>query len=131
MALHAKLTDRVWKWLNKHADSDISLKLSGPKSPVELNNKCQKLLEALRNQRLEERFDAAGGMVASLDTLLGVGGQSVYWTNLNKGTHDEERDHEFDIAVVRAVVDCLVQLDIALQNPAKVALAPARAVAPT
>lgn len=125
------LTDRVWKWLNKHADSDISLKLSGPKSPVELNNKCQKLLEALRKQKLEERFAAAGGMVASLDTLLGVGGQSVYWTNLNKGTHDEERDHEFDIAIVRAIVDCLVQMDIALQPPAKAALAPTRAVAPT
>jgi recombinational DNA repair ATPase RecF len=124
------LTDKVWKWLIKNANGDISLKLSGPKSPVELNNKCQKILEALRKQKLEERFDVGCVMVTSLDTLLKVGGQSVYWNNLNKGTHHEDRDHEFDIAVVRTIVNCLIQLDTALQPPAKGALIPTTAVLP-
>lgn len=113
------LTDRTWKWLGKIGDGELDLKLNRPGAPVELYNKCGKLLSALNKQQLAVTYPAARGMIAGLNGLLGVGGQSIEWTYLNKGTHDETRDHEFDIATVRTIVSCLTTLDTAFQTPPK------------
>ena len=113
------LTDRIWKWLGKHGDGELDLKLNRPGAPVELYNKCGKLLSALKKQQLAVTYPAAGCMMTGLNGLLGVGGQSIEWTYLNKATHDETRDHEFDIATVRTIVGCLTTLDTALQTPSK------------
>jgi ABC-type multidrug transport system ATPase subunit len=113
------LTDRIWKWLGKMGDGELDLKLNRPGAPVELYNKCGKLLSALKKQQLAVTYPAAEGMMAGLNGLLGVGGQSIEWTYLNKGTHDETRDHEFDIATVKTIVGCLTTLDTALQTTPK------------
>lgn len=113
------LTDRIWKWLGKFGDGELDLKLNRPGAPVELYNKCGKLLSALKKQQLGITYPAAEGMMTGLSGLLGVGGQSIEWMSLNKGTHDETRDHEFDIATVRTIVGCLTTLDTALQTPPK------------
>ena len=113
------LTDRIWKWLGKIGDGELDLTLNRPGAPVGLYNKCGKLLSALKKQQLAAAYPAAGGMITGLNGLLGVGGQSIEWRSLNKGTHDETRDHEFDIATVRAIVVSLTTLDAALQSPSK------------
>lgn len=113
------LTDRIWKWLGKIGDGELDLTLNRPGAPVELYNKCGKLLSALKKQQLAVTYPAAVGMMTGLNGLLGVGGQSIEWTYLNKGTHDETRDHEFDIATVKTIVGCLTTLDTSLQTPPK------------
>ena len=41
------LTDRLWTWLGRRTDGRIDIKLSGPRAPWELNNKCTKLRSAV------------------------------------------------------------------------------------
>jgi len=103
------LTDRLWTWMGRQGDGAIELKLFGPKSPWELNNKCNKLRAALRR-----RSNPPAGLVSSLgalDTLLGINGGSIEWGYLNGGIHDSLRDGEFDRAVVRIIVDAISSLD--------------------
>ncbi len=107
------LTDRIWTWLGKRADGRLELKLGGPRSPWELNNKSSKLRSAVG--RIAAQYAGATEIVAALDQLLGVGAGSIEWGYLNSGVHDSQRDHEFDRATVRIIVDAVTALDAALE----------------
>ena len=106
------LTDQLWRWFGNRVDGRLELKLSGPGAPWELNNKCLKLRTAIG--RITERFPEAAPAVAALTTLTGVSGTSIEWGYLNSGTHDSERDHEFDGATVRTIVGAIGALDLAM-----------------
>lgn len=111
------LTDQLWTWMGRRGDGRLELKLPGPRSPWELNNKCSKLRSALN--RMTAQHPNIAGTVAAMDALLGVNGNSIEWGYLNSGTHDMQRDHEFDGATVRTVVQAVVALDqavVALRN---------------
>ncbi|TEC04249.1 hypothetical protein IPC1598_25655 [Pseudomonas aeruginosa] len=41
---------------------------------------------------------------------------SIEWGYLNSGVHDAQRDHEFDRATVRTVVEAVTALDAALDT---------------
>lgn len=107
------LTDRLWRWLGRRADGRIDIKLAGPRSPWELNNKCSKLRSAV--DRIAAHHVGAPQAVAALDVLLNVSGGSIEWGYLNSGVHDAQRDHEFDRATVRAIVESITALDLALE----------------
>ncbi|QMV73287.1 AAA family ATPase [Comamonas piscis] len=113
------LTDRIWKWLGKAGDGSIDLKMNRPGAPIELYNKCTKLVAALKKQQLAATHTAAEEMIIGLSGLLGISGQSIEWYYLNAGTHDSTRAHDFDIATVRTIVACLSTLDTSLQKAAK------------
>ncbi|MGF6634832.1 AAA family ATPase [Paraburkholderia sp. MM6662-R1] len=102
------LTDRLWTWLG----SRLELKLAGPRAKWELNNKCMKLRGALA--RLPNPHPAIPAVVAALDDLLGINGGSIEWGYLNSGTHDAQRDNEFDRAAVRRIVGATAALDAGL-----------------
>jgi hypothetical protein len=106
------LTDRLWTWLGRRGDARIEIKLSGPRSPWELNNKCSKLRSAVG--RIATQHDGAPQAVAALEALLNVNGASIEWGYLNSGVHDSQRDHEFDRATVKIVVESIAELDHAL-----------------
>ena len=107
------LTDRLWTWLGRRADGRIDIKLGGPRSPWELNNKCSKLRSAV--DRIAAQHVGAPQAVAALAALLNVSGNSVEWGYLNSGVHDAQRDHEFDRATVRTVVESVTALEEALE----------------
>lgn len=107
------LTDRIWTWLGRRADGRIELKLGGPRSPWELNNKCVKLRSAVG--RIAGQYVGATDVVTALEQLLGVGAGSIEWGYLNSGVHDSQRDHEFDRATVRTIVESVTALDAALE----------------
>lgn len=107
------LTDRIWVWLGRRADGRIELKLGGPRSPWELNNKCSKLRSAVA--RITGQYPGATDVVTTLDRLLGVGVGNIEWGYLNSGVHDSQRDHEFDRATVRTTVESVTALDAALE----------------
>jgi hypothetical protein len=106
------LTDRLWTWLGRRSDGRIELKLAGPRSPWELNNKCTRLRSAV--DRIGAQHAGATDVVAALTRLLGVGAGSIEWGYLNSGVHDAQRDHEFDRATVRVIVESVTALDSAL-----------------
>ncbi|HHW1632075.1 TPA: AAA family ATPase [Pseudomonas aeruginosa] len=106
------LTDRLWTWLGRRADGRIELKLGGPRSPWELNNKCAKLRSAV--DRISAQHAGAPDVVVALTRLLGVGAGSIEWGCLNSGVHDSQRDHEFDRSLVRVIVESITALDAAL-----------------
>lgn len=106
------LTDRLWSWMGRRGDGRIDIRLGGPRSPWELNNKCTKLRSAV--DRIAVQYAGAPEAVAALTSLLRVSGTSIEWGYLNSGVHDSQRDHEFDRAAVRTVVESVVSLDAAL-----------------
>lgn len=106
------LTDRLWTWMGRRGDGRIDIKLGGPRSPWELNNKCTKLRSAV--DRIAAQHVGAPDAVAALVRLLNVNGASIEWGYLNSGVHDAQRDHEFDRATVRTVVESVAALDAAL-----------------
>lgn len=106
------LTDRLWTWLGRRGDGRLELKLAGPRAKWELNNKCTKLRGALA--RLPNPNPAILSVIAALDDLLGINGGAIEWGYLNSGTHDAERDNEFDRATVRRIVDAITALDTGL-----------------
>jgi recombinational DNA repair ATPase RecF len=106
------LTDRLWTWLGRRGDGRLEIQLGGPRSPWELNNKCSKLRSALA--RIQNQHANLPPVVQALDTLLGVGNGSIEWGYLNSGVHDSQRDHEFDRATVRIIVEAVVALDNSL-----------------
>jgi len=106
------LTDNLWSWMGNRGYGRIEIKLSGPRSPWELNNKCSKLKSAVN--RIAGQYPGAPAAVAALERLLGVSGSSLEWGYLNSGVHDSQRDHEFDRATVRIIVESVVSLDAAI-----------------
>ncbi|MEL7551438.1 AAA family ATPase [Pseudomonas protegens] len=106
------LTDRLWTWLGRRADGRIEIKLGGPRSPWELNNKCSKLRSAV--DRIAAQHPGAPQAVAALVALLNINGASIEWGYLNSGVHDAQRDHEFDRATVRIIVESVAALDASL-----------------
>lgn len=108
------LTDQLWRWFGNRVDGRLELKLSGPGAPWELNNKCLKLRSAIG--LITERFPEVAPAVVALTTLTGVAGASIEWGYLNSGTHDSERDHEFDRATVRTIVEAVGALDLAMTD---------------
>ncbi|HHT3849592.1 ABC transporter ATP-binding protein [Klebsiella michiganensis] len=106
------LTDSLWSWMGRRGDGRIEIKLSGPRSPWELNNKCSKLKSAVN--RIAAQYPGAPDAVVALERLLGVSGASIEWGYLNSGVHDSQRDHEFDRATIRIIVESIVSLDAAI-----------------
>ena len=96
----------------RRADGRIDIKLGGPRSPWELNNKCTKLRSAV--DRIATQHAGAPLAVAALTRLLSVSGTSIEWGYLNSGVHDSQRDHEYDRATVRTIVESITALDEAL-----------------
>ena len=101
------LTDQLWTWLGRRGDGRIELKLAGPRAPWELNNKCAKLKKALDGRTEPPAVQAAG----ALQALVGINGGSIEWSYLNGGTHDSQRDHEFDRSTIRTIVQSILTLD--------------------
>ncbi|SEM10479.1 ATP-binding protein [Halomonas caseinilytica] len=108
------LTDRLWVWLGRRTDGRLELKLGGPRSLWELNNKCTKIRSAMR--KIADQHEGGREAVEALDSLLNVGNDSIEWGYLNSGVHDSQRDHEFDRATVSTVIEAVVSLDNALNS---------------
>lgn len=98
--------------MGRRGDGRIELKLSGPRSPWELNNKCNKIRSSLR--RSPNQSPEILASIGALDSLLGVANGSIEWGYLNSGTHDSQRDGEFDRAAVNTIVRAINSLDQAL-----------------
>ena len=111
-ALESLAKSKVWKYVHRHGDGNLSLKLRSPSAPLELRN----LTEQLKKQIGKEDFSDQNKnqILTQLETLLGLNGDSREWRYLNKGTHEEQDRAEFDRHTVQTIVITLEQLDAAL-----------------
>jgi hypothetical protein len=111
-ALETLTKDKVWKYVHRHGDGSLSLKLEGPKAPIGLRN----LTEQLKKQICKGGFgdQNKNRVITPLETLLGLNGDSREWRYLNKGAHEEQDRAEFDRHSVQVIVATLEQLDAAI-----------------
>lgn len=111
-ALESLTKGKVWRFVGLYGDGNLSIKMRYAKAPIELRN----LTEQLRSKVNKSSFAAQNkeSVLAPLEHILGINGDSREWRYLNKGTHDEADRAEFDRATVQEVVSQLELLDNAL-----------------
>lgn len=111
-ALESLTKGKVWRYVSRYGDGNLSLKLRSFSAPIELRN----LTEQLKSKIGKQDFSAPNKdtVFSIIDTLLGLNGDSREWRYLNKGTHEENDRAEFDRHTVESIVSALENLDAAL-----------------
>ncbi|WP_422431929.1 MULTISPECIES: AAA family ATPase [Gammaproteobacteria] len=111
-SLESLMKGKVWRYLSKHGDGNLSIKLRSATAPIELRN----LSEQLKRQIGRADFNAPdkNSVFSPIEILIGFNGESREWRYLNKGTHDENDREEFDRATVEAMIDAIEKLDQAV-----------------
>lgn len=111
-ALEALAKGKLWRYVNKYGDGNLSLKFRSPSAPIELRN----LADQLKSKIEKEDFSDPNKTVIffPIKALVGLSGDSREWRYLNKGTHEESDRAEFDRSTVEAIVAHLEQLDATL-----------------
>lgn len=111
-ALETLTKGKIWRYVNKYGDGNLSIKLRSSTAPIELRN----LTEQLKSKISKADFGDPNknAVLTPIDTLLGIKGGSREWRYLNKGTHEEADRAEFDRHTVNEIVDAVGQIDIAL-----------------
>jgi DNA sulfur modification protein DndD len=110
-SLESLTKSKLWAYVNRHGDGNLSLKFRSPTAPIELRN----LTEQIKSKITKPDFSDANKntVLTQIDVLLGINGGSREWRYLNKGTHDEADRAEFDRHTVQQIVTALEQLDTA------------------
>jgi recombinational DNA repair ATPase RecF len=104
------LSESVWEWLVSHELGVLNLKLTGAGKEPELRNLC----EVLRKRLVDATtFDHANRplLVNAYGRILGIPEANLFWTYLNKGTHEKVNRDDFDAEVVEAVITALEEID--------------------
>ena len=111
-ALESLTKGKVWQYVNRFGDGNLSLKLRAPKAPIELRN----LTEQLKAKIARNDFGDPNknSVLEPLSNLLGLNGDSREWRYLNKGTHEETDRAEFDRNSALAIILALESIDGAL-----------------
>jgi len=111
-ALESLAKDRIWRYVSKHGDGNLSIKLRSANSPIELRN----LTEQLKTKLSQPDFthEDKDSILNPINRILGIDGQSREWRYLNKGTHEDPDRAEFDRSIVKSIIDSLVDLDTVL-----------------
>ncbi len=112
-ALESLTKGKVWRYVNRHGDGNLSIKLRSATAPIELRNLTEQLKSKIAKADFSDGNKAA--VLNPIESLLGVSGDSREWRYLNKGTHDETDRAEFDRQTVSKIVTALEGLDAALK----------------
>ncbi|AFV02385.1 ATPase involved in DNA repair [Dehalobacter sp. DCA] len=111
-ALESLTKEKVWRYVNRHGDGNLSIKMRSVTSPIELRNLTEQLKSKIAKADFLDQNKTA--VLTPIETLLGINGESREWRYLNKGTHEEADRAEFDSQTVNEIVTALEQLDVAL-----------------
>jgi ABC-type Mn2+/Zn2+ transport system ATPase subunit len=112
------LTDRLWRKLsNEGFSSSVSVKIFAPGRSPDLYSLVDGLIALLNTI---ENKPGVLSFVPSRKALEAIKDKSkkhqVNWTLLNKGTHEENRDEEFDENLAYELLTLLLQLDDSIKN---------------
>jgi DNA sulfur modification protein DndD len=111
-ALESLTTGKVWRYVSKHGDGNLSIKMRAANAPIEL----RQLTDQLKTKISKSDFTDPdkGNILSPIEILLGINGNSLEWRYLNKGTHDEVNRAEFERNSVHTIVSAIETLDQAL-----------------
>jgi DNA repair exonuclease SbcCD ATPase subunit len=102
------LLNILWKRIAKRYNVQLTVAMRLPGRPPELMSIAQSLRSFITKNEIETYYT----VVSLLEKMLGNDKKySVEWNYLNKGTHDEEREEEFDKTVVRDILAVLEEID--------------------
>ena len=108
-----ELSDTLWKKIanEKSLDSSISIKLRSPKQKPELSNVVDGLISRLKEFERSNIFDFQEHR-ETLEKIKNSGNKNqIFWSLLNKGTHEEERNEEFDQRSINELLQHLLKLE--------------------
>ncbi len=108
-----ELLNRLWKRIaNKKLSAQISVGMRGPGTP-DLMSLATGLHQFLERKDVTVFQEA----LPCLAEILGQGDKNkIEWNYLNKGAHEEDQAEEFDAAVVRHMIETVMQLDKAISS---------------
>ncbi|MFA5016588.1 MAG: AAA family ATPase [Methylobacter sp.] len=109
-----ELLNRLWKKIaNKTHNVQIQLGLRGPNSSPDLMGLANGLYGFLSKKEVSIYQD----VMPMLAQMLGrEHTHTVEWSYLNKGTHEEDRDEEFDAAIVKEMLELVSEIDKAIEK---------------
>lgn len=111
--LEALTKGKVWKYVSRFGDGNLSLKFRSASSPIELRGLAEQLRSKIAKADFSDPNKAC--VYGPIDQLLNRSGDSREWRYLNKGTHEENDRGEFDRQTVELIIVSLEQIDAALQ----------------
>lgn len=113
-ALESLTKVKIWRYVSKYGDGNLSLKLRSSTSPIELRNLTEQLKTKINHSGFSDSNKSS--VFDPISTLLGLNGGSREWRYLNKGTHEENDRSEFDRQTVGVLISALESLDQALSK---------------
>ena len=113
-ALESLAKGSIWRYVNRHGDGNLSIKMRSPTAPIELRNLTEQLRCKIAKGDFTDTNKAA--VLVPIEAMLGINGDSREWRYLNKGTHEETDRAEFNRETVNQIVTALEQIDVALAN---------------
>jgi hypothetical protein len=109
------LISQVWKQLKSEARplATIGVRVNGPAFPPDTRNVAEGLLSAVRKGLTSGTLGETPWRIRadSLDAILTAKINSRAWISLNKGTHEEQDQDDFEPPTVERVVEALHALD--------------------
>jgi energy-coupling factor transporter ATP-binding protein EcfA2 len=112
-ALEALTRDKIWKYVHRHGDGNLSIKMRSSTESIGLRQLTEQLNSKIKKPEFTDPNKSR--IYDPINNLLGINGESREWRYLNKGTHEENGRAEFDRGSVSAIVAALVSIDEALQ----------------
>lgn len=108
-AMESLTKGKVWTYVNRFGDGNLSLKFRSHNAPIELRN----LAEQLKSKIVKAGFsdENKSNVLEPLNLLLGINGSSREWRYLNKGTHEESDRAEFDRNTVSTIISAMERLE--------------------
>lgn len=112
-----ELLNRLWKKIgSKGYSAQIQVGLRSPGSTPDLMAVASGLVGFLSKSEVVVFQD----VLPFLKQMLGrENTHAVEWSYLNKGTHEEDREEEFDAALVKEMLEAVLLLDAAIQADGK------------
>ena len=97
------IVNRLWKKLSEKYSCEIAVALRGPKTIPDLNSIVTGLITATNKKKMSGAEEINSDLVKLKD--------SYNWMLLNKGTHFEDNQKEFERADIRRLIELLEKLD--------------------
>lgn len=103
-------THKSWKWLESHRVGNIAVQIEGPGKEPQLRALCDALRSKLA-KTVTFAHPSKQPLLDSLNAILGIPEQTLVWTLLNKGAHEEPDRDDFDMQHVEMVLRVLDDMD--------------------
>lgn len=111
-ALEVLATKKIWKYVEKYGDSQLSLIHYNYNSPLILRNIMDQLRTKINHASFND--DNKSNILQPIEIILGIGASTREWSYLNKGVHEESDGPEFNRGVVETILTSLENIEVHL-----------------